>query len=373
MKSRRGVGGVPVLHSIAGPSKVAIDLAVRRGLNFLLKTQNKNGTFGRPNRTKGLNILAPGLDAHAGYRLGTTGLCLAGMIENYDGRPAVEQAIDRAARALVLQLPKMRRPTVSVLYNVWGHAYGIQGLLRYRDFPNADKRLFKQVDAVIGHQIKMLDRYVTVNGGWGYYDFNLGYQKPSGGPESFTTATVLIALKEAELAGFAINAKTVKISVKAIQLQRMPDFAYAYAFQHRVAPNALINRTPGSLGRSQVCNTALRMWGDAAVTDQRIKNWLSRLFVRNGWLRMGMKRPRPHESWAAVAGYFYYYGHLYAGFAIEQLPLKDRPLFQKHLAKLMVELQEKDGSWWDFPLYNYHQQAGTGMVLMTLSRCRAAR
>ena len=33
-------------------------------------------------------------------------------------------------------------------------------------------------------------------------------------------------------------------------------------------------------------------------------------------------------------------------------------------------LQEKDGSWWDFPLYDYHQQYGTAMAIMSLHRCR---
>ena len=35
-----------------------------------------------------------------------------------------------------------------------------------------------------------------------------------------------------------------------------------------------------------------------------------------------------------------------------------------------VNLQEKDGSWWDYPLYNYHQQYGTAYALMSLARCR---
>ena len=368
--SGRGSGRIPVPKAIAGPSAAEIDLAVKRGVEFLLQTQNKDGTFGRPNRTKGLNIYAPGLDSFAGYRLGTTGLCISGMIENFRGRDDVEASIHRAAKALVLQLPKVRRPTVDVMYNHWAHAYGIQGLLRYRTFEKADQSLLKDVDRVIQHQIGMLDRYVTVNGGWGYYDFKLGYQTPGDGPESFTTSTILIALKEAQDAGFKLTPRTIKVSVEAVQRQRMPDFAYSYSQPHIYSPHGLINRMPGSLGRSQVCNVALRMWGDEAVTDQRIKDWLNYLFARNGWLRIGLKRPKPHESWAAVAGYFYYYGHLYAGFCIQALPAEERPFYQRHLAQLMVELQEKDGSWWDFPLYNYHQQYGTGMVLMTLARCR---
>jgi hypothetical protein len=31
---------------------------------------------------------------------------------------------------------------------------------------------------------------------------------------------------------------------------------------------------------------------------------------------------------------------------------------------------EKDGSWWDYPLYDYHQQSGSALVLMSLKRCR---
>jgi len=31
-----------------------------------------------------------------------------------------------------------------------------------------------------------------------------------------------------------------------------------------------------------------------------------------------------------------------------------------------------DGSWWDYPLYDYHQAYGTGYSLMALAWCRDA-
>jgi hypothetical protein len=37
---------------------------------------------------------------------------------------------------------------------------------------------------------------------------------------------------------------------------------------------------------------------------------------------------------------------------------------------LIISKQEKNGSWWDYPLYNYHYAYGTGYALATLSRCR---
>jgi hypothetical protein len=35
-----------------------------------------------------------------------------------------------------------------------------------------------------------------------------------------------------------------------------------------------------------------------------------------------------------------------------------------------MPLQEKDGSWWDYPLYDYHQAWGTGMAVSALVHCR---
>ena len=108
------------------------------------------------------------------------------------------------------------------------------------------------------------------------------------------------------------------------------------------------------------------MHGDERVTDEVLKAWLNRLYARNGWLDLGRKKPIPHESYFQVAGYFYYYGHYYAACCINQLPSDERPYFQDHLAHILLPLQEKDGTWWDYPFYNYHQQYGTAMALYCL-------
>ena len=38
-----------------------------------------------------------------------------------------------------------------------------------------------------------------------------------------------------------------------------------------------------------------------------------------------------------------------------------------------IDIQDADGSWWDYPLYNYHQQYGTAYAIMSLHRCRRPR
>ena len=131
-----------------------------------------------------------------------------------------------------------------------------------------------------------------------------------------------------------------------------------------------INRPAGSLGRSQACNIALRLWEDENITDDVIRVWLDRLISRHGWLDMGRKKPIPHESFAAVAGYFYYFGVYYGSVNIEVLPQPDRAFYQHHIARLIIDRQEKDGSWFDYPLYSYHKPYGTAFALLTLQRCR---
>ncbi|MFZ4638320.1 MAG: hypothetical protein ACOYMC_12985, partial [Pirellulales bacterium] len=118
------------------------------------------------------------------------------------------------------------------------------------------------------------------------------------------------------------------------------------------------------------CNLALRLWGDERITDAVVEEWLDRLIVRNGWLELGRKRPIPHESFFQVAGYFYFYGHHYAARALAEIPAEHRPHYQDNLARIILNVQDADGSWWDYPLYNYHQPYGTAYALMTLHRCR---
>jgi hypothetical protein len=228
----------------------------------------------------------------------------------------------------------------------------------------------QRIREAIGQQIELLERFEVIDGGWAYYDFEARTRRPSGSSISFVTATVLIALDDARRVGIPIPERLVQRGIDSIERQRKPDFSYLYGEYLKDRPMLEINRPAGSLGRSQVCNLALRLWGDQRVTDQVVETWLDRLFARNGWLSIGRKRPIPHEAWFQIAGYFFYYGHYYAAGCIEVLPEELRGKYQDQMAMLMIGLQEQNGSWWDFPLYDYHQQYGTAFALMSLHRCR---
>lgn len=355
---------------VEGPTEARLQPSIDRGVRFLLNVQNQDGSWGSARRTKRLNIYAPVPGAHHAFRTAVTSLCLMALIQLQMDQADVQQTIDRGEQWLLSNLPHLRRAGPVALYNVWGHAYGLQALaaLDHRHADNAAKR--KEIAALVRSQYDMLDRFESVDGGWGYYDFRVGAKKPATDSTSFLTAAVLVALHDAKQTGIEPPMKLVRRAVDSLHRQQKPDFSYLYGEYLKYRPMRGINRPGGSLGRSQACNLALRYWNDPKITDQVLVTWLNRLVDRNGWLSIGRKRPIPHESWFQVAGYFFYFGHYYAALCIDQLPPDQRAPLQARLADLIVKLQEKDGSWWDFPLYDYHQPYGTAFALMTLHHCQ---
>ena len=348
--------------------KYKIENSLERGCDFLLETQNDDGSWGSARKTKGLNIFAPVPGSHHAFRLAVTALSMSALLEIKSGDGNYSTCIDKGENYLLEKLPQLRRASPMALYNVWSHCYGIQALHRMHE-KSSSKKQRKKIQDVMAQQIKMLQTYESIDGGWGYYDFNAQTKQPSGSSISFVNATGLVALKDANKSGVQVPTKLVNRALSAIKRQRLPDHSYLYGEYLKYRPRSGINRPAGSLGRSHACNYALQIWGDETVTDEIHKICLDRLIKRNGWLDVARKRPRPHESWFAVAGYFFYYGHLYASFCLENLPLEDKKKYQKELANILAPLQEKDGSWWDFPFYDYHQQYGTAMALLSLKRC----
>ena len=353
----------------------AVDAAIARGVDFLVAKQNADGSFGSARRTKELNIYAPLPGAHDAYLIGTSGLAIAGLAEAHDARPEVKAAIEKAEKWAFAKFPQLRRADTTTTYNAWGHAYGLRALARLYQSAAGDPARHAALKGLAQQQVELVNRYEYLNGGWGYLHLfeDLHTQKPSGITTSFTTATVLLAMHEARATmGVTLDEKVVASSLASIRRQQFPDFTYAYSHQHRLMPQFEINRRNGSLGRSQACNAALRAFGDPKITDAVLTAWADNFIEFEHWLDYGRKKPVPHESTFKIAGYFYYYGIYYFTVSARNLPAEKQRELAAKLARIILTRQEKDGSWWDYPLYDYGQSYGTGYALLALKWCREA-
>jgi hypothetical protein len=373
VEGKSWIDEVPKLEPIDPIPRTQMQSAIDRGIEFLLEFQNSDGSWGSATRTKGLNIYAPVPGAHHGFRAAVTSLCISALLETGEHNPKAIAAVDKAEAWLIENLPRVRRATGDAIYNVWAHCYALEALAKLYVRAEGHSEKQAQLAELVRMQFDKLDRYESVDGGWGYYDFRYQTRKPSSDSISFVNAAVLVAFKEIQQAGFDPPKKLIDRAVAATERQQLHGYSYLYGEYLKNRPVYSINRPGGSLGRSQACNLALRLWGADDITGEVITAWQQRLYARNGWLDIGRKRPIPHESWFAVAGYFYYFGHYYAAKSFDLVPdAKQRAEFQTHMARLMLDRQEKDGSWWDYPFYNYHQPYGTAFALMTLQRCLSA-
>ena len=362
-----------ITEPIDGPSSSEIEASIEKGVKFLLGAQNPDGSFGSHVSSRPGEIFAPLPGSHHAFRAATTSLAVSALVETRGDAKAAAASIDAAEQWMLKNFKRVKRAQGDTIYNVWAHAFGIQALVRLRGRKGITEQRIAQIDELLNLQVKTLVEFQSVDGGWGYYDFNAQGAKPTSSSISFVNGTVLVAFKEAADVGIDIPQKIVDRAVASIKRQQKPDFTYLYGEYLKRTPMRGINRPGGSLGRSQVCNLGLRLWeGDEQITDNVLKAWLYRLYLRNGWLDIGRKRPIPHEAWMQVAGYFYYYGHYYAGLCIDQLQPEDRAEYQAMLAKILIKHQEPNGCWWDYTLYSYYKEYGTAFALMSMQRCLEA-
>ena len=345
-----------------------LEASIDRGVQYLIDSQLKNGCWGGPQWTGGVdNDPVPG--AFRSFDIAVTAMCLEALLDTGES-PQIKQARRRAEAFLFARNENIKRAGPYDLPHVWAHCYCIQTFAKMHQ-RSKDKEQKSKLSRAIREHMDGLRRWQSIHGGWFYY--GSGMSQPINPSCSFVNGAILIALARAKQIGIDCDQAMLQKAIEATQRMRKPDSSFVYSMRtsldNRMAMRP-INRPAGSLGRSQVGNIALRLWDDKEITNDVITVWLDRLVTRHGWLDMGRKRPIPHESHAAVAGYFYYFGMYYGSVCMEVLPDDERPFYQHHLSRLIIDRQEKDGSWFDYPLYRYHKPYGTAFALLSLQRCR---
>ncbi|MDH3590662.1 MAG: terpene cyclase/mutase family protein [Planctomycetota bacterium] len=362
-----GEQSAPHLAKVTPPAaKIAVDAAIRTGVDFLVKNQNKDGSFGKRTvgRTYELWCHVPG--GHMAFQGASTALCWLGM---NDAPYQPEKSIEAQKKTLawLVKYARVKRPFPAQFYNVWSFSYGLRALgqaLRKKSpgaAPEAIKKTMREI-------VKALDIYQSPDGGWGYLDFKMPGYKPTWST-SFTTATALIGLYEAQKAGIEVPERVLQRGIRLMKKYRTPDGNYGYSISWRWRPQGAINRPQGSSMRNQACNLALALFAPQEYGEKKLRRGLRQLVDNHRFAIAGLRRPRPHESWYAVSGYFYLYGQQYAAMVLDHMPQGDKNEFWPPLVRFVLKTRQPDGSYWDYPTYGYHKFYGTGYALIALSRC----
>jgi hypothetical protein len=336
-----------------------VDQAITDGVAYLKSDQNRDGSWGTGTVSHGNDIEVSVPSSHEAFRVAVTSLCVMALRETGE-----HQAHDRGVEYLLTH-QEIRRGDAELIYNIWAHAYVVQALSQ-EAATNHDPRIAD----TINYHIDRMARYETYTGGWNYYDFDVGAQHPASGATSFGTAAGLVALWQAQQGGFAYPPLLVTRGMRRLEQMRLPGGAVLYDSDLKYMPLLPADTLKGSIGRAVATDFALLLWDSPKIDASACREALDHFFAEHGALEMGRKRPWPHEAWYQTSGYYYYFDHYYAARLIEKLGPDARREYGQKLMDVILPHQEPDGSWWDYPMWDYHKPYGTAFAIMSLLRCK---
>ncbi len=344
--------------------------AVRKGVDFLLRTQHTDGSWGESTMGRSYEVMADVPGSHRAFRVATSALCVMALKNSGIREEALEHAVRRGLKYLVKQ-GRVKRPNPTEIYSVWAYGYGLRCLseaLVAGACPDMETSMRETAEQLVD----ALKLYQVPDGGWGYYDFVAGTYRPSDSSMSFMTATVLISLHSAKRAGIDVPEKMLQKALLSLHRARKQDGSYLYGWYMRYRTNHPVNKLKGSVCRTSCCHLAQYLFNNRVSYEDLVKG-VEALVEHNRFVDTARKRPIPHEGWYSTSGYFHLYGHFYASMVLQQLNTQDQKRLWPILKNLILRLQEPDGSWWDYPLYGYHKYYGTAFAVLTLSWDRYGR
>lgn len=341
-----------------------ISTAIDKGLEFLIKDQNEDGSWGGT----GNQTFTSGFGNRATYQcwqIGASALSTRSLME----LGTTEEELIAADRGLdfLMENVSIVRPAQWDVDNNWAIIYNLDTVsraLQNKRYLGTERE--PKLRAAGATLLEGMAKYQSPNGGWGYYaNPNAGWR-----PEwatSFMTSVGVIALVEAKAAGLPVVDKIFKAGVKAVEMSHLPNGAFNYdvAIIPRHQRLESINNVRGSLGRIQVGHLAL--WRAGGKIDMKQIEWGLEQFLKHGkFLEVARNKPIPHEAYYANAAYFYLFGHYYASQTLQLLPKEKQAKFAPYIQAGFLRCSQENGSMWDFWIADSTKPYGTSFGIMGL-------
>lgn len=366
-------------------SRLEAEKSAVRGVEWLLAAQNADGSWGGPGKPSPSDIFWTNPETHLSWQVATTGLAMTALLDTLaqDGllsaaqRKQAEESATFAVDYLVANAI-VKRPSEWDTDNTWAYVYGLAAMTRAAKDPLfAKSNRAASIRAAGIDFLTQLLAYQTPSGGWAYYDMEQTTVVPQWAT-SFQTAVAILGMLDAEALGWSVEKRRIQIAVNTLTRCRLPDGSYTYNVESVPAYDAGsgIDNVRGSLSRIQVGNLALwraQQAGYAASMDlPEAARGLGLLFREHHYLDVARGRPMPHEAYHYNSGYFYFFGHYYAGELLPHLPAQDAKRWAPALIREITKTQAADGSMFDFYMNSYGRPYGVAYGVAALLRARTA-
>jgi hypothetical protein len=341
--------------------------ALGRSLAWLESNQNPDGSWAT-GALDGLLELGFSIESFYSWQVAANALaCLALLHAPPPETPVRRAALERGIAWLETTRPPKRGSDWDIDY-VWGGLYGLAAAAEIASDPRFQTGEWPaRLARFAATHLDILTKNQIAEGGWGYYDDPI-YSKRPKWATSFSTATVLPALKRGEELGWLSDPKVRERATRYVERCLLPSGAFAYDLS--VIPwvgGDSINDVKGSLSRIQVCHWALRSVGVEKITLDKLRWGLESFFEHHRFLDVAFMDPVPHEAYYYNSGYFYLFGHYYAARVIALLPAEEQEGWHARLRPHVVKVMRKSGATTDFLTSGYMQVAGTAFGALTLA------
>ncbi len=208
--------------------------AVRRGLDYLARTQRRDGSWGDPERGV-IGITA----------LGVLAFLAQGNQEGlgpYSDFPGQGDVVRRAVDFLLehsTATPRRGRPAGFIFAEndadsrMHGHGYATQALVLIYGIGRADAARERELKEKIRLAIKVIEESQTITGGWGYEPNQATLHEGS------VTVTVVQALRVASEAGFVVDREVQERGLRYLRDSQKYDGSFKYSHMAETSTPAL--------------------------------------------------------------------------------------------------------------------------------------
>ncbi len=340
--------------------------ATEKGIAYLLKNQNKNGSWSKGKQG----------DSAAVTSLACLALIAWPDIEKERSSKALDEGTKFVINALTRGAPDDKNLSkVAAFY--WDSSYAIVFLSKaYQKSKNA------QIEEAIKKGLQFFQEKQLQNGGW-------AYNPKKGLTYTFVTAIVIDALLEVKKCGMAVDEEMFKKGVLALKSERKSNGTFPYKGGHHANEEIIERKISNykdykldsegigdSAGRTILGELILHLVKE--ISQEDLQKACELFLKHRDRLEEVLKKTKPgedpdnpgkgklpHLPPYGAATYYYFFGHYYAGKAISNLSGEPKKLMMSKLHEVILRDQDKEGFWVDSEK-SAGKNCGTAMALLIL-------